>query len=152
MSAEELLYERRGSTALITFNRPQARNAMTFPMYEALYDRCEEADADDDVRVVVMRGAGGKAFVAGTDIAQFSRFSAADGVAYEERIDRIVGRVELIAKPTVALVDGYAVGGGLAIAAACDLRICTPDARFGMPIARTLGNCLSIENLSLIHI
>ena len=143
----ELLYERRGSTAWVTFNWPQARNAMTFPMYEALYERCDEADADPEMRAMVLRGAGGKAFVAGTDISQFLEFSSGqDGVDYEARIERIVGRVENVRKPTVALVDGYAVGGGLAIAAACDLRVCTPDARFGMPIARTLGNCLSMEN------
>jgi enoyl-CoA hydratase/carnithine racemase len=143
----ELLYERRGATAFITFNRPQARNAMTWAMYEGLYERCEEVDGDDEVRAVVLRGAGGKAFVAGTDIGQFQDFSSGqDGIAYEERLDRIVGRLELVRKPTIAVVDGYAVGGGLAISAACDLRICTPDAQFGMPIARTLGNCLSMDN------
>lgn len=147
MTDADLLYERRGPTAVITFNRPQARNAMTFAMYEDLHRRCEEADEDDGVRVLVLRGAGGRAFVAGTDIRQFREFrTPSDGVAYEERIDRIVGRVELVGKPTIALVEGYAVGAGLAIAAACDLRVCTPDAQFGMPIARTLGNCLSMEN------
>ena len=147
MSSTEVLYERRGTTAVITFNRPQAHNAMTFAMYEGLHDRCEEADEDDGVRVLVLRGAGGKAFVAGTDIGQFVSFeSGSDGVAYEEKMERIVGRLEQVRKPTIAQVEGYAVGGGLAIAAACDLRICTPEARFGMPIARTLGNCLSLDN------
>jgi enoyl-CoA hydratase/carnithine racemase len=143
----ELLFERRGATAWVTFNRPRARNAMTFAMYEALHDRCEEVDADDDLRALVLRGAGGKAFVAGTDIDQFRAFrSGQDGLDYEATIDRIVGRVEAVGKPTVALVDGYAVGGGLALAAACDLRVCTPEAAFGLPIARTLGNCLSMDN------
>jgi enoyl-CoA hydratase/carnithine racemase len=142
----ELVYERRGSTAWVTFNRPRARNAMTFAMYDALYERCEEVDADGGVRAMVLRGAGGT-FVAGTDIGQFQDFSSGrDGIAYEERMERVVGRLDLVRKPTVALVDGYAVGGGLALAAACDLRICTPDANFGMPIARTLGNCLSMDN------
>ena len=139
-------YERRGPVAWVTFDRPAARNAMTFEMYEGLFERCEAVDADDDVRVLVLRGAGGKAFVAGTDIAQFRGFSGEDGLAYEATIDRIVGRLERVAKPTLAMVEGFAVGGGLALSAACDLRVCTPDARFGMPIARTLGNCLSIEN------
>jgi enoyl-CoA hydratase len=142
MSDAELLYERRGPVAVITFNRPQARNAMTFAMYEALYERCREVDADEEVRVLVLRGAGGKAFVAGTDIRQFVDFDGQIGVEYEQRIDRYVGRVEAVRKPTIALVDGYAVGAGLAISAACDLRVCTPAAKFG----RTLGNCLSMAS------
>ncbi len=143
----EIAAERRGSALWVTFNRPQARNAMTFAMYEALFERCEEADADASVRSLVLRGAGGKAFVAGTDIRQFASFeSGEDGLRYEATIDRIVGRLEAVTKPTVALVDGYAMGSGLALAAACDLRVCTPAASFGLPIARTVGNCLSMEN------
>jgi enoyl-CoA hydratase/carnithine racemase len=147
IETDQLLFERRGSVAFITFNRPEARNAMTWEMYDALYACCEEVDADDDVRVLVLRGAGDKAFVAGTDIKQFLEFeSGEDGVVYEERMERIVGRLETVRKPTVAVIDGYAIGGGLAIAAVSDLRLCTPEAKFGMPIARTLGNCLSVEN------
>ncbi len=141
----ELLYERRGAVALITFNRPQARNAMTFAMYEGLVARCDEIDADDDVRVVVFRGAGGRAFVSGTDIRQFLDFdSGRTGVEYEADIDRYLGRLDRLGKPAIALVEGYAVGAGLSIAAACDLRVCTPEAQFGLPVARTLGNCLSM--------
>jgi enoyl-CoA hydratase/carnithine racemase len=145
MGEPELIYERRGPAAVITFNRPQARNAMTFAMYEALHERCDEVDADGDVRVLVLRGAGGRAFVSGTDIRQFLDFdSGGTGVDYEAGIDRYIGRLDRVRKPTIALVDGYAVGAGLAIAAACDLRVCTPEAQFGLPIARTLGNCLSM--------
>jgi enoyl-CoA hydratase/carnithine racemase len=141
----ELLYERRGAAAVITFNRPQARNAMTFAMYEGLVARCDEIDADDDVRVVVLRGAGGRAFVSGTDIRQFLDFdSGRTGVEYEADIDRYLGRLDRLRKPAIALVEGYAVGAGLSIAAACDLRVCTPEAQFGLPVARTLGNCLSM--------
>jgi enoyl-CoA hydratase/carnithine racemase len=141
----ELLYERRGSAAVITFNRPRARNAMTFAMYEALYAHCDAIDADDDIRVLVLRGAGGRAFVSGTDIRQFLDFqSGGTGVAYEEDIDRYLGRLDRLRKPAIALVEGYAVGAGLSIAASCDLRVCTPDAQFGLPVARTLGNCLSM--------
>ena len=140
-------WERRGPAAWITFNRPEAHNAMTYAMYEELFALCERADADDDVRVVVLRGAGGRAFVAGTDIAQFAEFSSGeDGLRYEADIDRVVGRLEAVGKPTIALVDGFAMGSGLVLAAVCDLRICTPAARFGMPIARTVGNCLSMAN------
>jgi enoyl-CoA hydratase/carnithine racemase len=140
--------ERRGPAAWLTFNRPEAHNAMTFAMYESLFEACEEVDADDDVRVMVLRGAGEKAFVAGTDIRQFADFdeSGEDALAYEATIDRIVGRLETVGKPTVALVDGFAMGSGLALSAACDLRVCTPAATFGLPIARTVGNCLSMEN------
>ena len=140
-------WERRGPAAWVTFNRPGAHNAMTFEMYEQLFACCERADADDEVRVVVLRGAGGKAFVAGTDIRQFLEFSGGeDGLEYERTIDRIVGRLERVRVATIALVDGFAMGSGLALSAACDLRVCTPAAVFGLPIARTVGNCLSMEN------
>ena len=140
-------WERRGPAAWVTFNRPQAHNAMTYEMYEALFDACERADGDDEVRALVLRGAGGRAFVAGTDIRQFLDFETGDdGIAYEARIERVVGRLEAVGKPTIALVDGFAMGSGLVLSAACDLRICSPDAKFGLPIARTVGNCLSMEN------
>jgi enoyl-CoA hydratase/carnithine racemase len=144
----EVELERRGPALWVTFNRPEAHNAMTFAMYESLYEACETADADDEVRVLVLRGAGEKAFVAGTDIRQFAAFdeSGEDALAYEATIDRIVGRLETVGKPTVALVDGFAMGSGLALSATCDLRVCTPAAKFGLPIARTVGNCLSMEN------
>ena len=152
MGEPELIYERRGPTAVITFNRPQARNAMTFAMYEALHQHCEDVDADDDIRVLVLRGAGGKAFVSGTDIRQFLDFdSGRTGVEYEAEIDRYVGRLDRLRKPAIALIDGYAVGAGLAIASACDLRICTPGAQFGLPIARTLGNCLSMAGYARLE-
>ncbi|MBA2531163.1 MAG: enoyl-CoA hydratase/isomerase family protein [Nocardioidaceae bacterium] len=143
----QVLAEKQGPALWVTFNRPEAHNAMTFAMYEELFAHCEAADADGEVRVLVLRGAGGKAFVAGTDIRQFTAFeSGEDGLRYEATIDRIVGRLETVGKPTVALVDGFAMGSGLALSAACDLRICTPAARFGLPIARTVGNCLSMDN------
>ncbi|MQA85999.1 MAG: enoyl-CoA hydratase [Streptosporangiales bacterium] len=146
MTTDELLFTRDGPVARITFNRPDARNAMTWAMYDALYEACERVDGDESIRALVLRGAGGKAFVAGTDIAQFRNFrTGEDGISYERRMDRIVGRLEAARVPTLAVIEGYAVGGGLSLAAACDLRVCTPDARFGIPIARTLGNCLSAE-------
>ena len=98
-----------------TFNRPAARNAMTWEMYEGLHAACERADDDPAIKVVVLRGAGDKAFVAGTDIAQFEDFaSGADGVAYEARFTRIIDRLENVDVPTVAAVRGACVGGGLA--------------------------------------
>lgn len=149
MSNDELLFRREGEQAWITFNRPQAHNAMTWAMYQRLEDVCEEIDADDEIRVVLLRGASGKAFVAGTDITQFAQFrSEQDPLDYEERIDRIMGRVERLSRPTIAILDGYTVGGGAAIALSCDFRIATPALRLGIPIARTLGNCLSLSNIS----
>lgn len=151
MENPELLVERRDAILTVTFNRPRQRNAMTWGMYDGLYGACEQADADDEIRVMVLRAAGEKAFIAGTDISQFSDFSSgADGVAYEERIARIVNRLEDVDVPTVAAVRGFCVGGGLTIAAACDIRVATPSARFGAPIARTLGNCLSMNNCALL--
>jgi enoyl-CoA hydratase/carnithine racemase len=136
-----------GAVAHIIFDRPVARNAMTWTMYEQLGEACEQVASAAEVRVAVFRGAGGKAFVAGTDIAQFLEFkSAQDGVDYERRVEPFFAMVENLPVPTLAVVEGWAVGGGLAIAAACDLRIATPGTRFGMPIARTIGNCLSLVN------
>lgn len=147
MNGGGVTLQREGEVAFVTFDRPEARNAMTWEMYERLAEVLDELAAATDVRVAVFRGAGGKAFVAGTDIGQFTRFdSAEDGIAYEQFVDRLIARVEAVPVPTVAVVEGYAVGGGLAIAAACDLRICTPDAKFGLPIARTVANCLSMRN------
>jgi enoyl-CoA hydratase/carnithine racemase len=120
---------------------------MTWTMYEELGQICTRLAAERSVRVVVFRGAGGKAFVAGTDIRQFAEFkSAQDGLVYEARIDAVLDRLEAVKKPTIALVDGFAMGSGLAISAACDLRVITSAAKFGMPIARTVGNCLSMGN------
>ena len=147
MPSPHVLYEQDDALAFVTFDRPEARNAMTWEMYQALLDHCDAVEGDPSVRVLVLRGAGGKAFVAGTDISQFQTFtSKQDGIDYEQRLDAVVDRLEAVAKPTIALVDGVATGGGCALAAACDLRVCTPASRFGVPIARTLGNCLSAAN------
>ena len=138
-----------GNIATVTFDRPAARNAMTWAMYQELGAICAQLQADNTVRAVVFRGAGGLAFVAGTDIEQFKSFSGGeDGVDYERRIDEGIARLEALPMPTLAVVEGWAVGGGLAIATACDIRVATPDAKFGVPIARTLGNCLSMTNLA----
>jgi enoyl-CoA hydratase/carnithine racemase len=140
--------DQHGAVAHITFDRPASRNAMTWAMYDQLVDALSLVEGATDMRLLVLRGAGG-CFVAGTDIAQFTSFaSAEDGIAYEKRLDGIIDRLENIAIPTLAVIEHIAAGGGLAIAAACDMRICTPDTRFGAPIARTVGNCLSVANLN----
>jgi enoyl-CoA hydratase/carnithine racemase len=147
---DHVLVTRDGPIVTLTFNRPAARNAMTWDMYQRLYETCEEVDADDTVRVLVLKGAGGKAFVAGTDISQFTQFKGAeDGIKYEKDGDTRSGRIARVKKPVIAQIEGYAVGGGFAITAGADIRIATPDAKFGVPTARTLGNTLSMKNYAM---
>ncbi len=146
-AAGDLLYEVRDGIARVTFNRPQARNAMLFSMYERLAEICAGIEADRSVRALVLTGAGDKAFAAGTDISQFRAFETAeDALAYEARIDRVLGALERLRVPTIAAMAGACTGGGAAMAACCDLRIAAATLRFGFPIARTLGNCLSVSN------
>jgi len=139
--------ELRDGVLWLVISRPAARNAMTFAMYDALEQASRRANEDAGVKALVITGEGG-AFIAGTDIAEFSDFRTAEQAhAYEERMDRVLGALEGVRKPTIAAIGGATTGGGLAIAASCDLRIATSSATFGMPIARTLGNCLSLANL-----
>jgi enoyl-CoA hydratase/carnithine racemase len=149
--AGEILLERAARVAILTVNRPEARNAMTFEMYEALHDHMAHLDGDRDVRVVVLRGAGDKAFVSGTDIRQFLEFKTREhALAYEARIGRVLRRIHDMTKPTIAMVQGDAVGGGLFMALACDIRLAATHARFGAPVARTLGNCPAPASVSLL--
>src|SRR6476646_3342756 len=145
----DLIHERRGDAAWITFNRPEARNALTFAMYEELAKICTAANDDKALRVLVIRGAGDKAFASGTDINQFREFKTPqDSIDYENRIDRVLSTLEQCRVPTIAAINGFCTGGGAGIAAACDLRVGTRSAKIGFPIARTLGNCLSMSNVS----
>jgi len=141
-------YTTTGSIARITFDRPGAHNAMTWAMYDQFVDALDQLESDPTIRVAELRGAGGH-FVAGTDIGQFDAFSSGDdGVAYERRLGAIVARLEAVRVPTLAVVQGHAAGAGLLFATACDLRVCTPDARFSAPIARTVGNTLSLSSIA----
>ena len=146
-----MLFEVDGGVAWLTINRPEQRNAMTWAMYQRLVEVCEEVDRDDRIRVLVVTGAGGRAFISGTDISQFPAFRGDPqaGIDYEERIDAVTGRLESVRKPTIASIRGYCVGGGLGIAMTCDLRLASEDSRFGIPIIR-LGNCLSMNNYARI--
>lgn len=136
-----------GPVLTVTLTRPEARNAMTWEMYEGLVQACARVDADESLRVLLLRGSGGS-FVAGTDISQFLEFEdGSDGVRYEARVEEIVSTLASVDAVTVAAVEGACVGGGLALAAACDLRVAEETAVFGVPIARTLGNCLSAANV-----
>ncbi len=145
----DLLYEVRGTTGWVTLNRPKSRNALTFAMYDRLAEICASVPEDGSVKVIVVTGAGEKAFAAGTDMTQFRAFSKPqDALDYEHRMGRVFGAIEACAVPTIAAISGACTGGGAGIAAACDLRIATQNLKFGFPIARTLGNTLSIANLS----
>ncbi|GAA3538354.1 enoyl-CoA hydratase/isomerase family protein [Nonomuraea rosea] len=147
----ELLVTADGPVLRVVFNRPGQHNALTWAMWDGLYDACERADDDPGIKLLVLSGAGGRAFVAGTDISQFATFTGGeDGIAYEAKVQRIIDRLERVKVPTLAVVEGYCVGGGLVVAAACDLRLSVPGATFGAPIAKTLGNCLSMNTYSLL--
>lgn len=146
----DLLFEQQGQMGLVTFNRPQARNALTFEMYESLADLCQRIlDGKLEIRTLIITGSGDKAFAAGTDIAAFRDFrTAEDALGYERTMDRVLGVLESLPIPVIAAIRGACTGGGAAIAACCDLRISSDDLRYGFPIARTLGNCLSVGNLA----
>ncbi len=146
---QDLLFDVSGAVARITINRPSARNAFTFEMYEKLAQSCEAVDADSSIRVLILTGAGEKAFSSGTDISAFRNFKTPeDALGYETFMERVLGALERCRVPTIAAIAGACTGGGGAIAACCDLRIGTTDTKFGFPIARTLGNCLSVRNLA----
>src|ERR1700722_18667742 len=148
-ASQDILFELHDGIGKVTFNRPQARNAFTFAMYERLAHICQQANADRSIKVLVFTGAGDKAFASGTDINQFRAFSTPqDALDYEARIDRVLGQLEQCRVPTIAAITGACTGGGAGIAACCDLRIGTKTTRMGFPIARTLGNCLSMSNIS----
>ena len=149
MSEADLLFETRAGIGWITFNRPQSRNALTFAMYDRLEAICASLETGGPVRCLVLTGSGDKAFAAGTEMSEFRGFTRdEDALAYEAKMDRVMGAIEACAVPTIASIAGACTGGGAAIAAACDIRLASADLRFGFPIARTLGNCLSIANLS----
>ena len=148
-TSNDLLFDLHDGIGKVTFNRPQARNAFTFAMYERIAQICEQANQDRTIKVLVFQGAGDKAFASGTDINQFRAFTTPQhALDYEGRIDRVLGQLEQCRVPTIAAINGACTGGGAGIAACCDLRIGTRTAKIGFPIARTLGNCLSMSNIS----
>jgi enoyl-CoA hydratase/carnithine racemase len=145
--SQELLYEVNDGVGRITFNRPEARNALTFRMYERLAEILQQTENDTSLKALILTGAGEQAFAAGTDISEFKSFSRAeDALNYEARMDRVLDALERSRVPTIAAIAGACTGGGAAIAVCCDIRIGASSTRFGMPIGRTLGNCLSMSN------
>lgn len=145
---DELVYEVRDGVGFLMFNRPDSRNALTFQMYETLSEIARSIRIGGEIKALILSGAGDRAFAAGTDMSQFRDFSTEQqALDYEAKMERILSDLEACPVPTIAAITGACTGGGAAIAAACDLRICDTRLKFGFPIARTLGNCLSIKNL-----
>ena len=145
--SDPILYKISGAVGSMTINRPEARNALTFEMYDRIAEICAAPSPDGRVKVLVISGAGDRAFAAGTDISQFRDFrKREDALAYEERIEKALRAIETSPVATIAAISGACTGGGASIAIACDLRVATQDSVFGFPVARTLGNCLSISN------
>jgi enoyl-CoA hydratase len=138
VKTEKLLLQKDGPIGWITFNQPEKRNAVSQEMWQAMPEYVADLSADPAIRVVILRGAGETAFVAGADISQFKdrRRNAAD----EEEYRRISGAgseaLAHLGKPLVAMIHGFCIGGGVSIAITCDLRIAADDARFGIPAAR----------------
>ena len=143
----DIIIERNEGIAKVRFNRPEVRNALTFEMYEAVYDLCIEANESGEIKAIIFAGVDSSAFASGTDISLLQGIKdGKGGIEYEERIERVVGMVERCRVPTIAAIAGACTGGGAALATACDLRIGAKNMRFGYPMAKTLGNCLSLPN------
>jgi enoyl-CoA hydratase/carnithine racemase len=135
---DRILAKKEGALGWLVFNNPERRNAMSIDMWEAVPGVIDRYQSDPEVRVIVLAGAGDKAFVSGADISQFeSQRSSTEAVQrYEEIGDAATGKIYHCDKPVVAMIRGYCLGGGLNIANVCDLRIAAEDARFGIPAAR----------------
>lgn len=147
----DLVYTAEGGIGTITLNRPGLRNALTRAMYEGVAQICREAPGRDGLHALVIQGAGDEAFAAGTDMAEFAGFATPeDAIGYERQMEAVFRAIEDCAVPTIAALTGACTGGGAAISAACDIRVADASLKWGVPIARTLGNCLSIANLGRI--
>jgi enoyl-CoA hydratase/carnithine racemase len=143
-----ILVERTPPIATVVFNRPERRNAFTVEMWRLLPGTLADLERDREVRVIVLRGAGDKAFASGADISEFkeTRSTPEKARRYEEMVSGAVGAIERLEKPVLAMIHGYALGGGCEVAAACDIRIAADTASFGIPAAR-LGLALSVGNI-----
>ena len=135
---DTILVQRDGAIATVVLNRPDKLNALTKPMWRRLGEAMTGLSDDEGLRCVVLRGAGGKSFAPGNDIAEFAteRADSAQAKAYGEILHDTLSAIRDCRHPTVALIEGICVGGGLEIAALCDLRICGESSRFGVPIKR----------------
>ena len=151
MNDDLILCTRDGHVATVTLNRPDKLNAMTRPMWQRLGALMRELSADDTLRCIVLRGAGGKAFSPGNDIGEFAttRSNFDQGKAYGATLHGALGAIAECTHPTVALIEGICVGGGLEMAALCDMRICGESSRFGVPINK-LGLVMAHAELAAL--
>ncbi len=151
MSEGKIRKEKDGHIGRVIFDNPARHNAVSKAMWDALADTIEDFEADDDVRIVVLQGAGERAFVAGADISKFEGERAnVDGIkAYGVSVNRGYGAVQNAAKPTIAMIRGYCYGGGCGIAICCDLRICSDNSSFCIPAAK-LGVGYGYDNLNVL--
>ncbi|HSR72730.1 MAG TPA: enoyl-CoA hydratase [Kiloniellales bacterium] len=135
---DKILSRKEDGVGHVVFNNPERHNAVSLEMWDAVEAALADFAEDDALRVVVLSGAGGKAFVSGADISKFEKErGSADAVAhYNARIKEVYAKVQAFPKPTIAMIDGYCLGGGLALAICCDLRFCSEKSRFGLPAAR----------------
>jgi enoyl-CoA hydratase len=149
LPTDDLVYRVTDGIGWVILNRPRARNALTYAMYDGIAAVAANPAAHGQPKALIITGADDTAFAAGTDISQFQDLTtAADAHAYEARIENVLQTLEKCPIPTIAAISGPVTGGGAILAACCDLRMAAENAVFGMPIARTLGNALSIRNLA----
>ena len=127
-----------GAVAIVTIDRPEALNALNSDVLTELYGKIDELDSDSTVKVVIITGAGEKAFIAGADIATMSNMAPEDALAFARTGHRTMDRIAAMKKPTIAAINGFALGGGCELALACDIRIASSKARIGIPEV-TLG-------------
>lgn len=138
MTTDKMLSEKRGAIGVMTFNNVARHNAVSLEMWDAAEEILSDFMADDAIRVIVLTGAGGKAFVSGADISKFESERAAEEAVtyYNQRTKAVYEGITHLSKPTIAMINGYCIGGGLALSLCCDIRICSPKSRFGLPAAR----------------
>src|SRR5580692_1509715 len=135
---DKILARKEAGVGLVTFNNPERHNAVSLEMWEATKEALDAFAADNEVRVVVLTGAGGKAFVSGADISKFAseRASMEATRAYDVKTAAAFNSIYEFPKPTIAMIRGYCIGGGVGLASCCDLRICSDNSRFAVPAAK----------------
>ena len=138
MTTEKMILGIKNNVAYITFNNPEKHNAVSLDMWDSLEEMLDQCEENENVRVVVLNGAGGKSFVSGADISKFEKERSTKEaiINYNTRTQKVYERLETFPKPTIAMIDGYCIGGGLNVAVCCDIRICSKKSQFAMPAAK----------------